>query len=126
LGSEPILPKTFVCFYKAVVMNVLLYGSESWKVTEQTMGILESFHNKCVRAITRQPVRQEVVDGELTWVQHPIAPLLAKTNLTPIAEYIRARKANLTASYQGKRPEERVDLSNRSYVLNPTLLFDDV
>jgi hypothetical protein len=26
LGSKPILPKTFVCFYKAVVMNVLLYS----------------------------------------------------------------------------------------------------
>jgi Reverse transcriptase (RNA-dependent DNA polymerase) len=126
LGSEPIMPKTFVRFYKAVVMNVLLYGSETWKVTEQTDGVLEAFHNKCVRTITQQPVRQEVVNGELIWVRPPIAPLLAKTNLQPLAHYIRARKANLTVSYQGKRPEDHVDLSNRSYVLNRTLLFDDV
>jgi hypothetical protein len=90
MGSEPILPKTFVRFYKAVVMNVLLYGSESWKVTEQKVGILEAFHNKCVRTITRQPVQQEVIDGELTWVRPSIARLLAKTDLNPIAHSIHS------------------------------------
>jgi hypothetical protein len=52
LGLRTHSPEDLRPFFKAVVMNVLLYGSESWKVTEQTMGILESFHNKCVRTIT--------------------------------------------------------------------------
>jgi hypothetical protein len=126
LGLRPHSPKTFVRFYKAVVMNVLLYRSETWKVTEQTVGILEAFRNKCVRTITRQPVRQDIINSKITWIRPPIAPLLAQTKLQPLAHYIRARQANLTVSYRGRRPEDCVNLSNRSYVLKRKLFFEDI
>jgi exonuclease III len=126
LGSKPIRPATFVRFYKAVVLNVLLYGAETWKVREQTAETLEAFHNRCVRTIMRQPVRQELIDGEQVWIRPPIQPLLTATKLKPLAAYICARKANLTASYGGRRPADRVDLSDKSYVLKRRLVFDDV
>ena len=125
LGTEPVLPRTFVRMYRAVVMNVLLYGSETWQTTRQTQSKLEAFHNRCIRTITRQEIRQEIVDGEPTWVRPPIAPLLAQTNLLPLDHYIRARKANLATSYHGKQPAERVDLSDKSYVRKRKLLFMD-
>jgi hypothetical protein len=124
LGSKPILPKTFIRFYKAVVLNVVLYGSETWKVTEQTLETLEAFHNRCVRTITRQPIQREWIDGAWEWTRPPIAPLLTATNLQPLSAYIRARKANLTASYRGRGSAARVDLSHRSYVVKRKLVFE--
>ena len=37
--------------YKAVVMPILLYGSETWVVKSNSLNHLESFHNQCVRSI---------------------------------------------------------------------------
>jgi hypothetical protein len=51
LGPKPFLRNTFVRFHKAVVLNVVLYGSETWKVTKWTVETLEALHNKCVRTI---------------------------------------------------------------------------
>ena len=37
--------------YNAVVLRVLLYGSETWTTTCNTTRKLESFHNQCLRGI---------------------------------------------------------------------------
>ena len=37
--------------YNAVVLGVLLYGSETWTTTRNTTRKLESFHNRCLRGI---------------------------------------------------------------------------
>ena len=37
--------------YNAVVQTVLLYGSESWVITEAIMKVLEAFHQRIVRRI---------------------------------------------------------------------------
>jgi len=38
--------KSFRKFYKAVVQAVLLYGCESWVLTDKVWKVLESFHNR--------------------------------------------------------------------------------
>ena len=39
-------------FYKAVVQAVLLYGSESWTLTESTLKLFRSFHSRVARLLT--------------------------------------------------------------------------
>jgi len=49
LGSEPIMPKTYARFYHAIILNVLLYGSESWEISKQVLMNLEAFNCKLAR-----------------------------------------------------------------------------
>ena len=37
--------------YKAVVLPILLYGSETWTVKSDNLRHLQTFHNQCVRSI---------------------------------------------------------------------------
>lgn len=45
--------KTKVKVYRACVLSILLYGSETWRMTEGDLQKLSSFHNKCLRRIAR-------------------------------------------------------------------------
>jgi hypothetical protein len=44
--------KTMGSFYKAIIQSVLLYGSESWGISNYAMKTLRSFHQRCARYIT--------------------------------------------------------------------------
>ena len=50
--------------YKAVVHNGLLYGSESWVITEAIMKLLEAFHHQISR---RLMVKTSWRVGEESW-----------------------------------------------------------
>ena len=40
--------------YRAVVLGVLLYGSETWTTKHNTTKKLEVFHNRCLRSTSTQ------------------------------------------------------------------------
>jgi len=42
---------TKVSVYKAVVLTILLYGSESWGTYRHHLRLLERFHQRCLRSI---------------------------------------------------------------------------
>ena len=79
-------------FYLAVVQAVLLYGADSWTITEQNMKLLRSFHWRAVRYMTGQHIRKER-DGEWTIPDH--TELLKKCHLFPIEVYIERRRGTL-------------------------------
>ena len=39
--------------YEGLILNILLYGCESWSLTESLRARLEMFHNRCIRAMCR-------------------------------------------------------------------------
>ena len=39
--------------YKSIILSILLYGSESWKMTNKICQMLETFQNQCLRRILR-------------------------------------------------------------------------
>jgi exonuclease III len=123
LSRVPIRAKTFVRFYKAIILNVLLYGSETWRVSKQCLDSLEAFHNKCVRTMSGQPFKRTVVDGEAQWIRPSISPLLTKLNLKTPEEYIAVRKSRLEASYGRGNLIERGLVSLKSYVLKRKLFL---
>jgi hypothetical protein len=43
-------------FYKAIVQSVLLYGCETWAVTQQILGLLEGFHNQVTQRLCHQTI----------------------------------------------------------------------
>ena len=44
-------------FYLVIVSTVLLYGSDTWVVTRRMEELLTSFHNRCLRHITKRFIR---------------------------------------------------------------------
>ena len=94
LSREEATSGTMAYFYKAIVQAVLLYGSESWVLTERMRKALNSFHHRCARYIAGEHIRQ-LPDGE--WIHPPTADILDKCKLRTIDEYIERRKRTVSA-----------------------------
>ena len=89
LRSQGASPCVRGYFYKAVVQAVLLYGSESWTLTESTLCLFRSFHSRVARHLTSRNIRC-LEDG--TWHCPPTAEVLQAAGLETIYEYIQRRK----------------------------------
>jgi len=79
-------------FYITIVQSVLLYGSESWTLTENQWSLIAAFHNQCARSITRRWARQNE-DG--TWHWPSISETLRIAGLDPIHQYVTKRRATI-------------------------------
>ncbi len=88
-------------FYKATIQAVLLYGAETWSLTQPLLRRLCSFHHRCARYLARSPMTQKE-DG--TWVSPPSETVLEQAGLFTIEEYIAFRSitSNLWRMPYGK------------------------
>lgn len=96
-GAEP---RKMASFYRAVVQSVLLFGSETWVLTQPMQQRLDSFHKRCARYITGRHIRQNP-DG--TWTYPPSDAVLEEAGLWTIQKYIARRRATIFR-YVSSRP----------------------
>jgi len=75
-------------FYKATVQAVLLYGAETWTLTQPLRRMLCSFHHRCARYLARMTITQ--LDNG-TWVFPSSAVARERAGLATIDEYIQRR-----------------------------------
>jgi hypothetical protein len=80
-------------FYRAVIQSILLYGSETWHTTSQSLQKLETFHNKIARHITHRHIRK-LANSEI-WIYPNMELVLKDSGLLPLQEYIQKRKTTL-------------------------------
>ena len=100
LKNEGSNAKTMAKFYMAVVQAVLLYGAESWTITERNWKRLESFQNRAVRYMTGKHIRK---NGDGSW-SYPNHYLLEKEcGLFPIRTYIKRRRGTLRKYLEDNR-----------------------
>jgi hypothetical protein len=92
LSKEGASPQAMATFYKAILLSVLLYGSESWVISKSMLRSLESFHRRCARYITGRHIRENA-DG--TWTCPDSSTTLSMAGLLPIDQYIRTRAATV-------------------------------
>ena len=93
LAREGATTGTMAYFYKAIVQAVLLYGSESWVLTQKMWKAVESFHNCCARYIAGEHIRQKP-NGE--WVLPATTRILGQCKLRPVREYIERRRETVS------------------------------
>ena len=87
-------------FFKAVVQEVLLFGSETWVFTPRIERALESFQNGASRRITgRQPWRR----GYGQWTYPPLKEAMREAGFEVIWKAI-TRRQNAVAQYIAARP----------------------
>jgi hypothetical protein len=82
-------PKHMVSFYLTIIQAILLYGAETWVLSDAMERKLSSFHNRCARYLTHMPIHQS---PEGTWIVPSTAQVLKCAKLLPIQEYIRKRR----------------------------------
>jgi hypothetical protein len=83
-------------FYLAVIQAKLLYGSETWVLSQHTLKRLESFHNRCAHIIAHHPIHP-LPDG--TWEYPPTEEVLDFCGLSDISTYIAWHKTRLLNRY---------------------------
>ena len=85
LQSDGASPETMGRFYRTVIQQTLLFGSETWVLPRQTRLRLERFHRRCAWSMPRRPFRR-YPDG--TWDHPPTDEVLAECKLHSLAEYM--------------------------------------
>jgi hypothetical protein len=87
-------------FYKATVQSILLFGSETWNLSPQSLKCLEGFHK---RAAWRMAGKRPTKLSDSTWTYPNSAAVLDKVRLKTIAHYIGVRRQHI-ASYIVDKP----------------------
>ena len=80
--SSHISRRTKLRLFKTLVVPVLLYGCETWKMNKGDNKIIDIFQNKCLRQILRIRWEDRVSTDEL----------LQRTNMNPMSIEVRRRK----------------------------------
>ena len=75
--------------YKSIVEAVLLFGAETWVLSKAMETKLQSFHRRCVRALTGQYLTKNP-DG--TWTCPSSEETLKEAGICTIQESIRKRQ----------------------------------
>ena len=101
LSREGASPKVSAMFYKAIVQSVLLYGSETWTITERMRLTLQGFHHRVARRLTGKMPRLIPATGE--WEYPPIGEALNEAGMETIDVYIK-RRPNRLAEYVALHP----------------------
>ena len=93
LQADNTLPKVSAKFYKAVVQSVLLYGSETWNLTQTIMALLEGFH---IRAAYRMAKEHKPQKGpNHVWVYPVKEDVLKECGIYTILHYIAFRRETI-------------------------------
>lgn len=86
-------PRIMGSFYQAIIQAVLLYGSESWVISNNNLKKLRSFHHRCARHMVGYHIRLDPTTN--TWEHPPSKDVLKKCGLKPIESYIENRRCTL-------------------------------
>ena len=82
--SKKISTKTKIKIYRSNIRAVLLYGAESWRMTEADLSVLRGFDNKCLqifwsnvisnkdlkRTTCIEQIDKEIMKRTWTWIGH--------------------------------------------------------
>ena len=81
-NSKSISRRTKLRLYKTLVVPVLLYGCETWKMNKGDDKRIDVFHSTCLRRILR-----------IDWKDHVTTPeLLEKAGMKPLSKEVKRRR----------------------------------
>ena len=83
-NSKSISKRTRMKLFKTLILPVLMYGCETWKMTKSDEHVLKVFQNKCLRKI-----------HGICWQDHMTTKeLLAKAEISPVSQEVKRRRWN--------------------------------
>ena len=84
-NSKSVSRRTKLRLYKTLVVPVLLYGCETWKMNKGDDKRIDVFHNMCCRRILRIHWKDHVTTQEL----------LEKAGMKPLSKQVKRRRWNM-------------------------------
>ena len=99
LGNTGVLVKAQAMMCKAVVQELILYGSEIWVVTKKIMTFLEVFHHGISRQI--MGMKEWMGDGG-EWEWNLVDAALEATGIWLMRDYLWRWKANIEEYVMGR------------------------
>ena len=96
--SKNIKPKTKLRIFNSNVKSILLYGSETWAITESIRKKLQTFVNRCLRRILRIYWPNVISNREL-WErtnQQPIEIEIGRRKWSWLGHTLRKQESNIT------------------------------
>ena len=98
-----------VKIYESCVLSTLLYGSESWRMTQKDMNKLSVFHLSCLRKICRIYWPQKVSNADVLSLtkQVPITSTITKRRWCWIGHTMRRERDNIARVALRWTPEGR-------------------
>ena len=123
LAREGANPKTTAVFYKAVVLAVLLYGSETWVITDEIYKQLNSFHVVAARQISRLPIRYD--EEQEDWIKPPLARVFEISGLSPLYDYLHTRRQYIQDYARINRYYLRLQTTKQTTTAHRKLWTDD-
>ena len=110
--------------YNAIVKSILLYGSETWKITKQQENKLNSFNTKCLRKILKIYWPEKISNNDLykKTASKPLANDIMRKRWHWIGHVLRRgpesnERIALTWSPDGKRKRGRPRLTWRRHAI---------
>ena len=89
-----------VQFYLTIVQAVLLYGADSWVVSEKDLSKRKSFHKRAIWHMIGTHI-QKLNDGEWVYTDH--CKLIFKSRLFSIETYLERRRGTLWEYFNNHR-----------------------
>ena len=99
--SQDVSKKTKIHVFRVMVMSVLLYGSETWAVTQQDLKRLHAFQMKCLR---------DIIEVTL-WNKRRKEDILVEVGEIPVEEQVKLRRQQWFGHLQrmpAHRPQRQV------------------
>jgi Reverse transcriptase (RNA-dependent DNA polymerase) len=103
-------PKIMSIFYKVIIQSVLLYGSESWVLTDRMQTRLNSFHHRCARYITGRHITMK----DNVWTYPDTKSTLELADLLTLEEYIEKRKSTIFGFAENLQIYKNCEMSNNN------------
>jgi len=100
LSREGANPRIFGMFYKTVVQTVLLFGFESWTMTDAMWNVLKGFHHRAARRMADMMACRGPSGG---WIYPPLEEALKKVGLYTMEHYVNKRQQGIV-DYISTRP----------------------
>ena len=100
LTWEGSTPRISGNFYRAAILSVLLYGSETWVWSKRMVDTVRGFHHRAARFLSGNPPRR-LQNG--TYLYLPADEAMEACGFLPIQVYIARRRAR-TLDYVQQRP----------------------
>ena len=100
--------KIVVAIYRSIVQNRLLYASETWVLPPRLLRILETFHRKCIRFLTREFIRKTET-GE--WIYPSMTEMIERVKLKSIEDFITERRKHVEKHFT-RNSEPIIEMTN--------------
>ena len=100
LRADNATPRVTGMFYKAMVQAVLLFGSETWNLTETALKQLEGFHLKAAWRMAHKNKPRQGQDG--MWTYLVLELVLKECRLHMMAQYIKVHRNTVVQSITGR------------------------